>query len=156
MGYYIDLRDISIEKYKEILKTSDRLPGRMILKENIDPNFNLIKSQKIQNVDELLNVLKNKNKLRNFARQSGLPDNYLTILIREIKRNRQNPVKINDFPDIAEDTVLKLEKVSIKNTLQLFDKILTSKSRKDLSEKTGIDKNEILKLTKLTDFTRIR
>ncbi|MBI9108890.1 MAG: hypothetical protein JEZ04_19260 [Spirochaetales bacterium] len=34
--------------------------------------------------------------------------------------------------------------------------ILTADKRELLSKKTGIDKNEILKLTKLTDLSRIR
>lgn len=156
MGYYIDLKGISIDKYKDILKASDLLPSRLILKDNIDSNFDLIKNQKVQNVDELLNMSKNKKKLQDFSRQSGLQDDYLTILIREIKSYRQNLNKIKDFPSIADVTFLKLENIGIKNTLQLFDKILTSKSRKELSKQTGIDKNEILKITKLTDLSRIR
>ena len=156
MGYYIDLKIISIDEYKEILKASDLLPSRLILKDNIDSNFDLIKNQKVQNVDELLNMLKNKKKLQDFSRQSGLHDDYLTLLIREIKSYRQNPNKIKDFPGITDDTVLKLENIGIKNTLQLFDKILTSKSRKEISKQTGIDEHEILKITKLTDLSRIR
>ena len=100
MGYYIDLKCISIEEYKKILKSSDLLPSRMILKDNIN--------------------------------------------------------KIKDFPGIADDTVLKLENIAIKNTLQLFEKIVTSKNRIELSKQTGIDKNEVLKITKLTDLSRIR
>jgi len=52
--------------------------------------------------------------------------------------------------------VLKLENIGIKNTLQLFDKILTSKNRVEISKQTGIDENEVLKITKLTDLSRIR
>lgn len=156
MGYYIDLKSIGIDEYKEILKASDLLPGRLILKDNIDKNFDLIKKQTVQNVDELLNMLKNKKKLQNFSRQSGICEDYLTILIREIKSYRQNPNKIKDFPDISGNTVLKMENIGIKNTLQLFDKILTSKDRIEISRQTGIDKNEVLKITKLTDLSRIR
>lgn len=156
MGYYIDLKSISIDKYKEILKASDLLPSRLILKDNIDSNFDLITNQKVQYVDELLNMLKNKKKLQDFSRQSGLNDDYLTILIREIKSYRQNPNRIKDFPSIADDVILKFENIGIKNTLQLFDKVLTSKSRLEISKQAGINENEVLKITKLTDLSRIR
>lgn len=156
MGYYVDLKSISIDGYKEILKASDLLPSRLILKDNIDSNFNLIKSQKVKSVDELLNLLKNKKKLQDFSKRSGLHDDYLTILIREIKSYRQNPNKIKDFPGISDNVVFKLENIGINNTLQLFDKILTSKNRIDISKQTGIDENEVLKITKLTDLSRIR
>lgn len=32
MGYYIDLENMSIDNYNEILKSADLLPSRMILK----------------------------------------------------------------------------------------------------------------------------
>ncbi len=156
MGYYIDLRNISLVEYKEILNTSDLLPGRMILKDNIDHYFDLIKNQNIKSVDELLKLLKTKKKLQTFAEISNIPIDYLIILAREIKSIVQNPIKIKDFPGILENTIQYLEKIGIINTLQLFDIILTSKSRKDLSKQTGIDEKEILKITKLCDLCRIR
>ena len=156
MGYYIDLENISIDNYKETLKSADLLPSRMILKENIDTNFDIIKNQTVQNVDKLLKVLKNKKKLQAFSKQSGLNDNYLTILVREIKSYRQSPNKLIDFPSIAEDVILKFENIGIKNTLQLFDKVLTAKNRLKISKQTGIDKHEVLRITKLTDLSRIR
>ncbi|MEN8120212.1 MAG: DUF4332 domain-containing protein [Bacteroidota bacterium] len=156
MGYYIDLKSISIVQYKEILKASDLLPSRLILKDNIENYFDQIKNQGVQNVDELLNLLKTKKKLQDFAVKSNLPENYLTILIREIKSYRQKPTKIKDFLGISDDTILKLEKSGIKNTLQLFEEILTSISRKEFAKETGIDKDEILKIAKLADLSRIR
>ncbi len=128
----------------------------MILKNKIDETFSAIKKQNILNVGELQKVLKNKNKLQNFSKQSGLQEDYLKILIREVNNYRQNPNKINNFPEISEDVVLKLERLGIKNTLQLFDKIIIQKSRNEILNQTGISKNEILKLTKLTDLSRIR
>ena len=52
--------------------------------------------------------------------------------------------------------ILKFENIGIKNTLQLFDKVLTPKSRIEISKQSGIDKNEVFKITKLTDLSRIR
>lgn len=43
MRYYIDLERISIDQYKEILKSADLIPSWMILKENIDKNLDIIK-----------------------------------------------------------------------------------------------------------------
>jgi len=156
MSYYIDLKNISIVKYKEIIETSDLLPSRLILKDNIENYFDQIKNQEIKNVDELLNLLKTKKRLLDFAGKSGLPEDYLTILAREIKSYYPNPNKLKDFPGISDDTILKLEKTGIKNTLQLFEKILTPNSRKELSKQTEIEEFEILKITKLTDLSRIR
>jgi hypothetical protein len=156
MGYYVDLENISINKYKEILKSADLLPSRMILKDNIDHNFSVLNNQKVQNVEELMEILKSKNKLQDFSKRSGLSEEFLTILIREIKSYRQTPNKLKDFPCIAGDVVTELENVGIRNTLQLFDKVITIQGRKDISSQTGIKDDEVLKLTKLADLSRIR
>ena len=63
MGYYINLEKISIDNYKEILITANLLPSRIILKNNIEDNFKLIKKQKITNLQELFDTLKTKKKL---------------------------------------------------------------------------------------------
>jgi hypothetical protein len=156
MGYYIDLEGISIDEYREILKSAELLPRRMILKENIDDVFDIIKTQKIKNVDELRTALKSKKKLKDFSKQTGIPEDYLTILIREVNSYRQRPNKIKEFPGVPEDVVLSLENLGITNTLQLYAKILTPQSRKELSSQTGISKNEIIRLATLTDLSRIR
>lgn len=156
MGYYIDLKNISLDEYKEILKSADLLPSRMILKTNIDEIFSIIQTQEIENVDELQKVLRNKIKLQDFSQKSGIEENYLKILIRETNSYRQSPNKIKDFPGLSENVIVKLEYLGIKNTLHLFDKILTSQRRKELSNQTGISEKEILRLAKLTDLSRIR
>jgi len=156
MGYYSDLKNISIDDYQEILKSADLLPSRMILKNDINDIFKIIKEQKITDVDELQKALKNKNKLQEFSKKSGIQEDYLKILIREVNSYRQSPNKINKFPCISENVVLKLQNIGINNTLQLFDRILTPRTRNEISSQIGISDNEILILAKLTDLSRIR
>ncbi len=36
MGYYIDLKSISIDNYKEILKTTELIPSWKVLEDDID------------------------------------------------------------------------------------------------------------------------
>ncbi|KAA3646722.1 MAG: DUF4332 domain-containing protein [Chloroflexi bacterium] len=156
MGYYIDLEAISIGQYKNILAAADLIPSRMLLKEDIEKHFDAIAGQNVENVEELRKILNNKAKLQAFAKESGVPEEYLTVLIREVRGYRQKPNKIKDFPNIREDVVQRLEAQGIKNTLQLFDRVLTPQSRQDLSSQTGIEGAEITRLTKLTDLSRIR
>ena len=44
MGYYIDLTRISIDEFKDILRSIELIPSWKILVENIDDNFDLIKN----------------------------------------------------------------------------------------------------------------
>lgn len=156
MGYYIDLTSISIDKYKEILKTTELIPSWKVLGENIDKNLDAIKSQGVENLNELLIALKDKGKIQEFSKQSGLPANYLEVLKRVVNGYRQKPNKIKDFTCIPEVVSNKLDALGIKNTLKLYDEVLTHQKRTELSQKTGISKDEMIRLTKLTDLSRIR
>ncbi len=156
MGYYIDLTKISIEEYKEVLKTADLIPSRIILKEKIDENLSVIKKHNIQNIDELQKALKTKSKLAELSKKFGISERYLEVLRAEINGYLQKPNRIKDFICITEKTILKLEELGLKNTERLYEEVLTTERRNELSSKTGISKNEIIKLTKLTDLSRIR
>lgn len=156
MGYYIDLKSINIDEYKETLKSADLLPSQMLLKNNIDEVFSSIAKQKIENVEDLRKALRSKNKLQDFSKESGISEDYLKILIRNVNSYRQRPSKIRDFPDVSQNIILKLEDLGITNTLQLYDRILTPQSRNEMSRQTGISESDILRLAKLTDLCRIR
>ena len=156
MGYYLDLKSISIDKYREVLKTADLIPSWKVLEDDIDKNIEILKNHNIKNLDELLIALKDKDKVHDFSKQSGLPENYLNVHRRMVSGYRQKPNRIKDFSCIEEDIVHKLEKIGIKNTFKLYEKILTKERRNELSGKTGISMNEITKITKLTDLSRIR
>jgi len=156
MGYYIDLKSISIDAYKEILKATHLIPSWQILEDGIDENLDRIKQNNVQNLDELLTVLKDKDKIAAFSMQSGLSASYLGVLKRVVNGYRQKPNRIKDFACLTEDTVHKLERLGLKNTLKLYGEILTEEKRNKLSNETGIDKREMLKLAKLTDLSRIR
>lgn len=156
MGYYIDLQNISIDNYKGILKTTNMIPSWKILQKNVDENLDLIKEQHIHNLDELQKALKDKGKLQEFSKQSGLQEDYLSVLRRMVNGYHPKPNRIKDFPGVSEDIVLKLEALGIKNTLKLYEEILTPEKRNGLSAKTGISKEKIARLAKLTDLSRIR
>ena len=156
MAYYIDLKQISLDQYKDILKTADLIPSWRILKENIDRNLEIIKNHKIQNLEELLNKIKNKDKIQKFAGQSSLSEDYLTVLRRVINGYQPKPNRIRDFPCVEAEIADKLEAMGFKNTLHLYEAILSPRDREKLAEKTGVGMDEIIKLAKLTDLSRIR
>lgn len=156
MSYYIDLKEISIDQYKEILRSADLLPSWMPLRENIDENLNALKRQGIHNINELLDNIKNKTKIEEFARASGLSQPYLNLLRRVVQGYTPNPNRIKDFPEITDQSAENLKVLGISNTRQLYSHILTPQKRAELSTKSGIPLNEIIRLTQLTDLSRIR
>ena len=156
MGYYNDIEDLSISEYLEYLKSADLLPSRRVLKDDIEHRFERIETQNIHTVGDLVKVLKARNKLIAFSERSGVDEAYLKILIREINSNKPSPNNLKDFPGVDEEIVLKLENCGIKNTLQLFPRVLTQTDRKALAEKLEVEEDQVLQVTKLTDLSRIR
>jgi hypothetical protein len=156
MGYYIDLGKITIEDYQKKLESAYLQPSRMVLKEKLDERFGYFEQIGIKNVKELIQALKTKDKFAELSKVACFSVDYLTILLRELNSTLPKPNKIKDFSGISNDTVVRLEKIGIKNTVKLFDRVLNAESRKELAENTGVTDIEILELTKLSDLSRIK
>lgn len=156
MGYFVDLKNISIADYKNKLKNGYLVPSRQILKENIEFNFSLIAKHSISNADDLLSSLKTKSKVEKFAEETGIDLDYLVILAREIKSYRPAPVKLKDFPGIDQNLLEQLNKTNIRNSAELYESAFTQNKMKSLASNTGLPINSLKKLVKLCDLTRIR
>ncbi len=156
MGYYIDTQKITIKQYQQKLLTTHLTPSRLILKERMEERFGYLQSIGINNVLELTQTLKKKDKFHELQQVECLSGEYLIILLRELKSLTPKPNRLRDFPGITIETITKLEQSGIKNTLKLFERVLNPELRKQLAEETGISNAEILELTKLTDLSRVR
>lgn len=156
MGYYIDLEKITIDDYRKKLETAYLPPSRMVLKDELDKRFGYFESIGIKNLKELIQILRKKEEFSKLQKVECLSGDYLTLLLRELNSTLPKPVKIRDFSGISDETVSKLEKAGIKNTVKLFDRVIQAESRKKLATETGITEKEVLLLTKLTDLSRIR
>lgn len=156
MGYYINLTTITLDAFKEKLRNAYLPPSRAILKERLDERFAHFAKAGIKNLKELQQTLKKKNKLDALSEEICFKGDYLTILLREINSTLPKPNKISDFIGITAETAAKLERVGVKDTQKLYDKVKTPQSRNELSKITGISPDIILELTKLTDLSRIK
>ncbi|MBK8806441.1 MAG: DUF4332 domain-containing protein [Bacteroidales bacterium] len=156
MGYYIDLEKITLDDYKQKLEHAYLPPSRMILKEKLDERFACFKNLGINNVKQLILLLKKKDNLAELSKIDCFSTDYLTILLRELNSTLPKPSKISEFSGISSDTVSKLETVGIKNTENLYCKVITKPDRQKLAQQTGLHEDIILELTKLTDLSRIK
>lgn len=154
--YYIDLEKYPLSKFKHELIESDLLPSRKILKDQIDNRFKILESKGIKNLKDLSTSLKTPKKAKEFAENSGLPQDYILILRRELNSYLPKPVNLEKFPGIEKDTLNKLDSIGIKNTAHLFKIIKTHEDRVRLASETNINPEKILELTKLTDLSRVK
>ena len=154
-NYFIDTDKFSIDKFRNILLTKEILPGRIILKENLDERFDLLKTKKIKTLSDLLETLKTKQKVDKFSNDTGLSVEYLTILRREANSYLSVPVKLIDLPFVETDIINKLELQGIKDSKQLFENAAKLKDRQILSENHNLPFDELSELVCLCDLVRI-
>jgi len=121
MKYNLDLEKLSLRTYMSILKSQNLLPSRIILLQNIDENFAFFERKEIQYVSQLRKSLSTAKRIVSFAEESGISEEYLTILKREMNSLDQKPVLISSFPDIDLALVSRLEEVGVKNSKDYWE-----------------------------------
>jgi hypothetical protein len=153
--YFTDTNKFSIEKFRNILKTKDILPGRVILKDKIDERFDLLKSKGIQSLSDLLEALKSKPKTEKFSNESGLSIDYLTILKREANSYVSTPMNLTELPFAETEFVEILQNSGIRDTRKLFNIAAKLADREKLAQKYKIPIGKLTELVQLTDLVRI-
>ncbi|MFT3951696.1 MAG: DUF4332 domain-containing protein [Oscillospiraceae bacterium] len=121
MKYNLDLSCLLIQDYKKILKNQNLLPSRRVILQDIDDTFTLFENLGISDVAGLKKALSTPVKLQSFAANSGLSENYLTILKREIGSFEQKPVPIANFPDLDSLLISSLNDAGIKTSKDYFE-----------------------------------
>lgn len=152
--YYLNLERYTLEKFKKSISQRKMIPSRVILKENIEERFEVFKRFNINNLKELIALLKTKDKIETFAVESGLSSEYLTIIKREASSYHPKPIKLRDFPDVDIESVSVLESLGIKNSKQLFNKV-KKETFSNVSESTGVPSDHLNELFSLSDLARL-
>lgn len=149
------MKEFSLEEYQKILESKKLLPGRKILETNISGRFEIMGDVGIKNLEELLGQLKNKKKIEYFKTKTGISEDYLLILKREIKSYLPNPVSLTKFPGINQDHIAKMADIGIKNSKQLLTQVKDQKELSHLSIKLDIPTNDLIEILRLSDLVRI-
>lgn len=125
MKYNLEVEHLSVHNYKDILKKRNLLPGRRILLENIDENFALFEHRGIKNVSQLRKSVSTPRKISSIAAESGISEDYLIILKREMSSLEQKPVSLASFPGIDTLLIAKLNDAGIKTSKDYFESRLS-------------------------------
>ena len=152
--YHINPADYTLGYLQENLLSRELIPSREPLKDGLEEIFIVLKEMEIKTIEDLLNVLKTKVKLEEFSKLSGITNEYLTLLRREVNSYLPNPVPISKFPGVSVETNSKLSQVGIKNSRHLYEQAGSQIGRRDLSDSTGISQESLKELVGLSDLAR--
>jgi hypothetical protein len=120
----------------------------------MDGRFATLDAMGIKNLQDLSDALRTKKKLERFSRESGLPQDYLTVLRRRAGTYTPRPVPLKRLPGIAPEAIEGLAAVGFKDTRQLFERAQTHQDREKLVGLAGVTDDELLALVKLSDLAR--
>jgi len=152
--YHIDLKEISLLEFRQDLATREMIPSRVCLKDDLDARFEILESNGITNMQDLVQALNSREKIDRFSAESDLTIEYLTLLNREAKSYLPKPVRLDKFPGIPMKSVDRLAAVGIRNTRQLLDQAWDKKERALLVQETAISKDQLEELVCLSDLSR--
>lgn len=155
MSYYVDLTTISLEEFFAKIQAVSVLPSQKILAAAPEESYRRLKNAGICQLHELQAEVKTKDKLKAFAQKTGLTEEYLTLMRRELDRYHPKPISFRDIPGLTNEVLEKLRRNNIHNTLQLFDRVIMAGDREELAGQLGIAPDSVLELTKLADVSRI-
>jgi hypothetical protein len=153
--YSIDPSLLSLEEFKELSANRRMLPGRVMLHEQMDERFGLLKRSGMETLGDVLRILGSKLKIHSFAIQTGLTEDYLVVLKREAGSYIAKPIALSSFPGIPFEYVELLKSRGINNTKHLFEQVQSEKEQEELSESTGIPAYRLKELSSLCDLSRI-
>ena len=156
MNYSIDFGQITLKQYENILKNKDFIPSRQILKDEADVHFNAFQRLNIINLEQLYGILKSKKKKDELLKEEDISEEYLKILLRELKSIISKPIKLSEFKWISTDLISKLEEGGISNTKDLYEKLGDTQNRKSFIEHSNVDEKALIDLLKLSDLVRIQ
>lgn len=128
MKYTLDLELLSVQEYKALLKKQNLLPGRRILWQDIEEKFAAFEGKGIKTVAQLKKNLSTPAKMSDIEVASGISEEYLVILKREIGSLEQKPVPLSGFPGIAPSLLAKLGVVGLKTSKDYWE------SKQDFSD----------------------
>lgn len=121
MRYDIDLTKVSLEQYRQLLQKQNLLPSRRLLLQDLDARFTALETQGIANAAQLMKALAAPAKFDQLAAKAGIPQEYLTVLKRELGTLLPKNVSLTDFPGIDPAAIESLRERGIKTSKAYFE-----------------------------------
>ncbi len=155
MSYGINLKNIPIMDYRDMLKGKDLLPSRKSLLDNIDGNFSLLERAGFEDAESLYKGLGSPKKLETVSQETGIPADYLTLLKRELGSLVPKVVFLTDFPDTDPALVSRLNESGLKNSKDVHAATGGFNDPEALCKLAGLTKQQAEEACALCDFVRV-
>lgn len=155
MGNFTE-ENISLTHIIKRIKETDLVPSLEILESCIDTYMKVLEKAGIKNLADLRKLLKNKAKLTDIASQTGLDEQMLILLRREIEGWIPKPVKLSDFFWLDQKILDALELANITTSHDVRNVLSNADTKKALLKNSGIHEKALSDLGNLCSLMNVR
>lgn len=156
MPYHIDADKINLNKLRTRIEATDLVPSRVALLEEIGTKFKALKNAGITTLTDLRYELKNPKRLKALTIKTGIDEQYLILLRREIGSYFPKPAGLKKFDWLPLEEIEKLEREGIANSASFYNATRNAEELAVLAQSSGVDSSILETLKCLTDLTRIQ
>lgn len=155
-NYFINEDDYSLEQVVSRIKKTDLTPGIEPIKQDIEKNAVTLERMGVKNLAGLRKALRNKKKLHEFSQKTGIDENYLLLLRREIEGWVIKPIKIRDFCWLNEQLINTLNEIGLCSTDEIYNRLSTEEEKLEIARNHQLSRKDLDYLLTLSTITRIR
>jgi hypothetical protein len=156
MSYHIEAEHVSLDDLRIRIEETDLVPSRKPLLDGIKSKFKIFKQHDITSLALLRKKLKNKKHLESLSVTTGIEEQYLILLRREVNSYFPKPIALKHFDWLSQKEINKLVDSGIRTTGAFYDISDSAKKRIDLANRSGIDINFLEKVFQLSNLTRVQ
>jgi hypothetical protein len=155
-SYFIKEDDFFLEQVVSRIKSTDLTPGIEPIKHDIEKNAAILEGTGVGNLAGLRKVLRNKKKLPEFSRQTGIEEDYLVLLRREIEGWVIRPIKIGDFFWLDEQLINTLHEIGLGSTDKIYNRLSIEDEKLEITRNYNLSREDLDYILNLSTITRIR
>ncbi len=152
--YHLDAKTYPIKKLLQDLQSRNLIPSRQPLRAGLEESFRILEDLGLKNLNDLLGVLKNKQKVKDLSAATGISEEYLVLLRREVNSYFPNPVSLAKFSGFPDQDLDRLREIGITNSRHLYERIGSAAEINTLSMDSGISRADLTHLWALSDLVR--
>jgi hypothetical protein len=156
MSYHIDAEQITLDDLRKRIEATDLVPSRASLTVNIEAKLMALEQQGITTLAQLRYELKNERRLEILAQATGIDEQYLILLKREVEGYFPKPLPLSAFDWLSQGDIAKLEQLEIHDTAALYEVTSDAGRREALAKASGVPAANLEMLAQLADLTRVQ
>jgi len=156
MTDYSKPETVSLSDLKTRIRSTDLVPSRAGLLEDIDAIFEKLSQRGISSWMDLQKCIKNPKHLDDFAKEAGIDLLYLVLLRRETEGYHPKPFDVKAIDWVSQETITKLTENGISNSETLFSRFNETALQVEFADEVGIDRETMNYLVRLAELCRVQ